>query len=233
MDSYGFIDDIQVEKANALARYKRFHNISKIFRLIEVFIGVVLISWTSTRLPTVFKASGEYLYVCSSYVLNQHVIFLIGNTIVVVCYVLSGHTDAGNETASPEIIENNHFRSRSEAVLNIEPVRPPVPETKQAVMKTDSEMPAEIAIKQEAEQIERFQRTRSAKLRREMPVKPRVELRRSVTERRRRVVTAGVGNSTPASFETVESLSNEEFRLAVEAFISKQQSFLKQQTLVE
>ncbi|KAI3767139.1 hypothetical protein L2E82_17226 [Cichorium intybus] len=99
---------------------------------------------------------------------------------------------------------------------------------------SESELTAETAIKQAAKQIERFQRTQSAKLKREISMKPRRELRRSVTERRRSVeVQTGDRNSSMTSSETVERLSNEEFRLAVEAFISKQQSFLKQQTMVE
>ncbi|KAM0032851.1 hypothetical protein Hdeb2414_s0016g00479521 [Helianthus debilis subsp. tardiflorus] len=273
MDSYGFIDSIQVEKANALARYQRFNNISKALRLIEVFIALALISWSSTRLPTVFKVSGEYIYACSSYMLNQHVVFLVGNVIVVICYILSGNSnsnvDVGNVTAGPEIAEDNRYRYRykyrsgsnsdsyktSESGSNIEsePVIPPVQPLKQAVMdnnnnnhnnnddeevrceKTNlkSEVAPETVIKKATKQMERFQRTQSVKLRREMTAKPRVELRRSATERRRSVVDAGDGYSSPSSFETVERLSNEEFRLTVEAFILKQQSLLKQQSMVE
>ncbi|KAI3726763.1 hypothetical protein L1987_66567 [Smallanthus sonchifolius] len=252
MDSYGFVHSIQVEKVNALAGYRRFNNISKMLRRIEVFVAVVLISWSSTRLPTVFKVFGEYLYACSSYVVNQHVVFLVGNVIVVLCYVLSGHTEVGSETAGPEISEGIRYRSTdhlktSEAGLNVEPVSPPVeelPEMKQVAVEeirdkvvryenadviTESGMAPETAIKQATKQIERFQRTQSVKLRREISMKPRTELRRSVSERRRSVVTTGDGDSRWSSFETVESLSNEEFRLAVEAFISKQQSLLKQQ----
>ncbi|KAI3761218.1 hypothetical protein L1987_51630 [Smallanthus sonchifolius] len=266
MDSYGFIDSIQVEKANALARYRLFNNISKMFRAIEVFIAVALISWSSTRLPTVFKVSGEYLYACSSYVLNQHFVFLVGNVIVVLCYVLSGHTEVGNGSDCSEVAEDNRFRSAtvadsdnrktSEADSNIEPLPVPVPpaaevlpEMKQtameeevehevvgyekAIVKTESEMDAETAIKQAVKQIERFHRTQSAKLSLEISTKPRRELRRSVTERRRSEVatTTGDGDLKISSIETVERLSNEEFRLAVEAFISKQQNLLKQQAM--
>ncbi|XP_024969762.1 uncharacterized protein LOC112509130 [Cynara cardunculus var. scolymus] len=253
MNSYGFMDSIQVEKANALARYKRFNNISKMFRLIELFVAVALISWSSTRLSTVVKVSGEYLYASLSYVLNPHFVFLVGNVIVVLCYVLSGHTDVGHESASPEISDDNKYRSlnhphkTNEISSNADLVEE-FPDMKKAateeiqdtvvryenpIVKTESEAAAaETAIKQAAKQIERFQRTQSAKLKREISMKPERELRRSVTERRRRsVVSADDIDSRSSS--PVERLSNEEFRLAVEAFISKQQSFLKQQTMVE
>ncbi|XP_023763892.1 uncharacterized protein LOC111912390 [Lactuca sativa] len=254
MDSYGFLDSIQVEKAHALSRYKQFNNISRIFKLIEVFVAVALISWSSTRLPTVFKVSGEYLYACSSYILNQHVVFLIGNFIVVLCYVFSGHMEVGNESIDHEISDENKKRSTnhyktSDAASDGELLLTPVEELpvihtameepqekvigfENSIVKTESEVAAEMAIKQAAKQIERFQRTQSAKLKREISMKQRTELRRSMTERRRSVVlTSGDGDSPATSSETVERLSNEEFRLAVEAFILKQQSFLKQQTL--
>lgn len=256
MDSYSFVDSIQVEKANALARYKRFNNIARLFRLIEIFIAVAVISWSSTRLPTVFKVFGEYLYACSSYILNQHVVFLVGNLIVVLCYVFSGQIEVGNESGGLEFSEDNKFRSLNyhktseptsdgelvpPAVEELPVMQTPIEEPQQnetryenPVAKTESELTAETAIKQAAKQIERFQRTQSAKLKREISMKPRRELRRSVTERRRSVeVQTGDRNSSMTSSETVERLSNEEFRLAVEAFISKQQSFLKQQSMVE
>ncbi|KAL4584283.1 hypothetical protein LXL04_008879 [Taraxacum kok-saghyz] len=258
MDLHDFFDSIQVEKANALARYKRFNTIAKVFKLLEVFVAAALISWSSTRVPTLFKVFVEYLYACSSYVLNQHVVFLIGNLIVVLCYVFSGHIDVGNESTTPEISEENkhefmNHHKISEAASDVELVPPPVEEFELPVMqtaieepqdkviryenpvlKTQSAVAAETAIKQAAKQIERFQRTQSAKLKREISMKPRIELRRSATERRRSVVVnPGDGDSPVTSSETVERLSNEEFRLAVEAFILKQQSFLKHQTMAE
>lgn len=254
MDSYSFVDNIQIEKANAVARYKRFNNIAKLFRLLEVFVAVALISWSSTRLPTVFKVSGEYLYAFSCYILNQHIVFLLGNVIVILCYILSRNETDHVHDYSPQVLEVTN--KIIEVDSNVELVLPQVEEKeeqkvleinetvvinesenkvvddvelvangcnqKQKIDKTE----AEDAIKQAAKQIERFQRTHSAKLKRVMSTKPSRELRRSVTERRKSV--DGGGGDTP-----VEKLSNEEFRLAVEAFILKQQSFLKQQTMVD
>lgn len=78
--------------------------------------------------------------------------------------------------------------------------------------------PTETVIKKAAKQIKKFQRTQSEKLKSEICVKARKELRRSVTEKKKE--------------KSVERLSNEEFRIAVEAFISKQQTFLKQQSIM-
>ncbi|KAF5758283.1 hypothetical protein HanXRQr2_Chr16g0727491 [Helianthus annuus] len=238
MDSYGFINSIQVEKANALARYKRFNNLSKTFRAIEVFVALALISWSSTRIPSVFRVSGEYIYAYASYVLNQHVVFLVGNVIVVVCYYLSGHTESdcyktnqsGLDT-EPEVSGDDNTKTNASG-SNTEPVPVEVVvpvqtrNEKESVKVAESETDAKMAIKEAVKQIKRFHRTQSAKLSMEISRSSR-ELRRSVTGRRR----TDDGDGTTSLDGTVERLSNEEFRLAVEAFISKQQSLLKQQSM--
>ncbi|KAI3772191.1 hypothetical protein L6452_03372 [Arctium lappa] len=53
--------NVKAEKANALGRYIGFTNLAKLLQFIEVFGVIVLISWSLTRLPLVFKLSGEYL----------------------------------------------------------------------------------------------------------------------------------------------------------------------------
>ncbi|XP_076939753.1 uncharacterized protein LOC143619551 [Bidens hawaiensis] len=245
MDSYGFIDSVQVEKANALARYRRFNVITKLFRAIEVLIALAFVSWLLTRLPSVFKFSFEYLYSFSSYVLNQHVVFLVGNFIVVVCYALSGHGHV-NESNEPVIPEEdarfmttplvNHKTDDNNSNPETKPVElipvtvneetSPVKEVEEDVVELTVKTESETAIKQAFKQIERFNRTQSVKLSREISTKPRKDLRRSVTERRRSVSVTGDSKGL-----MVESLSNEEFRLAVEAFILKQQSLHKQQSM--
>lgn len=246
MDSYRLTDNIEVEKANALARYNRFKVMSKTFIVMEVFISVALVSWLLNLLPTFFKLfSGEYFYACSCFVVNQHVVFLVGNVIVVVCYVLSGKNELENSSDccySDVCSDDDHkhfesvrFRSTSycktsesnESDSNIEKLEISL-DMKQAVedeivgsddmkleMKTESD--AESVIKQAEKQIERFRRTKSAKMNGEISTKVGRELRRSVTERRRSAVAAGDGE-----LKKVERLSDEEFKLVVEAFIFKQ-----------
>nr|XP_043637943.1 uncharacterized protein LOC122608939 [Erigeron canadensis] len=200
MNSYEFIDTVKTEKENAIASYNRFTKITKLVQLIEVFVAVALISWSSTRLPLVFKYTSEYLFAFLCYIKNQHVVFLVGNTIVVICYVLSR-----NNTTNIDIPSNNLKQVTETLSVREFEVVPKIPE---------QEVTAEIVIKKAAKQIERFKRTQSEKLKSEITVKR--ELRRSVTEKRMPV-------------KSVERLTNEEFRIAVEAFIEKQQKFLKEQ----
>ncbi|XP_076884613.1 uncharacterized protein LOC143534390 [Bidens hawaiensis] len=234
MEPFDFVHNFKAQKANALARYKLFTNITKAVQLIEAFVAVALISWSSTRLPLVFKFSGEYLLALASYLMNQHVVFLVGNVIVFVCYLLSRYSDSGNESSSLGIQYDN---SKDETVPDIPKVKlvplqltePPMEKTK---IEPEPEVAAVTAIKQAAKQIERFQRTQSD-LKSKISVKHQPELRRSATERRKsKAVASGELEPTIYSFPAVDKLSNEEFRIAVEAFILKQQRFLKQQSMV-
>ncbi|KAM0001288.1 hypothetical protein Hdeb2414_s0002g00052961 [Helianthus debilis subsp. tardiflorus] len=243
MESYDFIDNIKAEKANALARYRTFSNVSKLFQLLEVFVAVAVISWSSSHVPLVFKFSGEYVTSFSSYFANQHVVFLVGNLIVVVCYVLSRYSDSGNELSDSEFhsgsgTELTHRKTVSDGSI-AKPVQPQAVrsfkpfEIQNPVIKTvksELEVAGETVITSETKQNERkFERTRSEKVKSRIPVKADRELRRSVTEMRRSVAVTGGKESVKA----VEKLSNEEFRIAVETFIMKQQRFLKEQSMIE
>ncbi|KAM0035481.1 hypothetical protein Hdeb2414_s0015g00446941 [Helianthus debilis subsp. tardiflorus] len=251
MEPYDFVHSIKAEKANVLAQYKLFTNITKVVQFMEAFVAVGLISWSSTLLPSVFKLSGEYLLAFTSYLMNQHVVFLVGNLIVFVCYVLSRFTDSGNAESGVSGIQYDHVRDDQLTIRNPKPAQLQVTETpverqimmipnEKAIIETERvtkpELEAVTAIKQAEKQIERFRRTQSD-LKSKISVKSQPELQRSVTERRRRrrsmTVASGELESTIKSFKAVDELSNEEFRIAVETFISKQQKILKQQNMVE
>ncbi|KAL4566374.1 hypothetical protein LXL04_030489 [Taraxacum kok-saghyz] len=230
---------------NAASRYSFFITIAKLFQLIEVFFAVALISWSSTRLPSVLKLSGEHLWVFASNLLNQHVVFFVGNVIIVLCYVLSRDTKPGYDSDEKQSLSSEMKGTGDTSIGEL--IRPPVKEpdvvketvleekvNQNAIVKKESDMAVETAIKQAARQIEWFSRTQSAKLKREISLRPQQELRRPASGRRSNMfVTSFKGSSAAISFETVDKLSNEEFQFAVESFISKHQSFLKQQSMAE
>ncbi|PWA92478.1 hypothetical protein CTI12_AA058680 [Artemisia annua] len=199
MDSYKIIDNIQVEKANALARYKRLNNITKVFRVMEFLVLVALISWSTSYVPNGFKVVGGYIYACSCYILNQHVVFLLGNIIVLLCYVLSGQTENATESVA-ELID-----SATDSVVIQNVTESIVPQGFEDNYKTY----------ETTKQIERFKRTQSARLKREMSMRPCRELRRSVTDRRRGGRDLDTNRRKSDGDSTVDRLSNEELRLSV------------------
>ncbi|KAM7517201.1 hypothetical protein LguiA_006784 [Lonicera macranthoides] len=240
MDSYEF-DNVKAEKANAIARYRRFRNIAKLLQIIEVFVALTLLSWSWTRLPAAIKMASEYLFQFSVCLLNPHVVFLIGNVIVITLFVLSRHYEAevysGTTDPYEEYVPNNEDFAAAPAT-NVESPPEPTQTAKESTSEDKQIVCAEnaackmqceavaTAIEKATKQIQKFQRTQSEKLKCEIRVKPRLELRRSETERRQRVVKSD-------ELDKVESLSNEEFRLTIEAFIAKQQRFLWAQKMAE
>ncbi|KAK1407482.1 hypothetical protein QVD17_39098 [Tagetes erecta] len=167
--------------------------------------------------------------------LNHHVIFLIGNVIIVVCFLLSRRSNEGNRSEKYNEKHNSSFQHgtiEDDFIVELVTSKDEKPNKEGCyenvvVKATESETAMEVTIKQAVKKIEWFRRTQSEKLKREMSIEPRQELRR--VSRSRLLVTTGDERSS----EMVEMMSNEEFQLVVETFILKQQRFLMQECMVE
>lgn len=242
MESHNLtIDTVKEEKANAMARYRRFRNFKKLLQLFELFVAVTLVSWSSTCLSAVVKLTGDFFLRFSLSVLNPHVVFLIGNAIIVALFFLSrqiGSDAAAATNLNDDVIEFSNSIVEIESPRLIDTARveiesPPSIEItveKQIVCvenvasRTECEAVTN-AIEKATKDIQKLERTQSERAwRRETPKR---ELRRSESEVERTVIKCG------ETLEKVESLSNEEFRQTVEAFIQKQQNFLRLQKMAE
>ncbi|KAL8098493.1 uncharacterized protein LOC141685396 [Apium graveolens] len=255
-DYHKFIDTLKIEKANAIARYQRFRNLAKLLQFLQLVLLLAFLSWSSTRIPDAvktFKISGKYVAKFSTYVSNPHVIFLIGNAIVLALYVLSRHIHEENSSTtsvSYDDYENTKTKLSIAITAEVEapvemieedkqieaPAVETIEEDKQIVCKESSnvidEKESQVVEKAPLIRIKNLNRTMSEKL---QQAKPRKEFRRSETQVRRVVVENGHQRMSRnlSKFETVDTLSNEDFRLTVEAFIEKQQNFLRQQRKAE
>ncbi|KAI3460339.1 hypothetical protein Pfo_017002 [Paulownia fortunei] len=232
MESQMF-DNVKFEKEKAIARFNRFRRIVKLWQFFEVLVVFGLISWSSARVPAVLKISGGYFDEFSTYLFNHHVVFLIGNAIIVLLFMLCRQNDV-NHSGAGDFYDD--YVKYSEAAHQREPTLPPIPDTEDApaaesgsgdgekqIVVRKEEIKAisqcddvAAAIEKATKQINRFQRTQSEKLKREIAVRPRPELRRSETDNCRK--TASSESSDVAEIET---LSSEEFRRRVDAFIDK------------
>lgn len=235
-------DSVKFEKAKAIARFNRFRRTVKMLQFLEVIVVLMLVSWSCTRVPGVVKFSGDFLVELWLYVCNPHVVFVIGNAIIVALFLLCRQTDAGCSSAISDFCgdEDGEEIDRSETqppVVSSEastpPPQPEAPgdETKQIVCSESAVQKPQCtelstAMKTATKQIEKFQRTQSEKLKRAIALKPERELRRSETEMHRKTADSDETRAMPA-VETVESLSSEEFRLRIEKFIRKNQEFFK------
>ncbi|KAI3669578.1 hypothetical protein L6452_40826 [Arctium lappa] len=243
------IHNVKVEKANATLHYRRFRKIARLFRLVELFLAVVLLSWISSRLPFLIKISGEYFRQLLSIIVSPLFIFLVGNVIVLTLVVKSGQL-----TGNPSTVGNDGSDLYEEIVNNVSEDVPPVLEQKEIVYQDKriisevntkpipgnccNENEIEVRNKLTADSIpdldpKIYRRSQSENLmKRECFLeldKLCGKLKRSETEVGRRKV------DTPAEVEAVENvvdeLSNEEFQRRIEGFIARQVRFHQEEKL--
>ncbi|KAK6115320.1 hypothetical protein DH2020_007589 [Rehmannia glutinosa] len=231
MESQVF-DIVKLEKEKAIARFNLFRRISKLRQILEVVVVLGLISWSSARVPAAAKISAGYVVRFSTYLFNHHVVFLIGNAIIILLFVLCRRNDAVTlSSAGAGDLYDDYVKHSDAAAHHREPTLSPtaegggVDEEKQIVAYTEETAAAAVsqcddvaaAIEKATRQIKRFQRTQSEKLKREIGARPQPELRRSETQSRRKSVSSG----EELGAADIERLSSEEFRRTVDAFIDK------------
>ncbi|KAH6834533.1 hypothetical protein C2S53_004115 [Perilla frutescens var. hirtella] len=226
-------DNVRLEKEQAIARFNR---ITKLRQFFEVLFILGLIWWSS---PPLRRAASACALDFSTYLLNHHVVFLIGNTIIASLFLLCRHSNdaAAPSSASGDDLYNDYVMHSEAATAAAVHLRDSVdlPPTdgeeenekqkhKQIVVCGAEEkmiMTAAIpqcddvavAIEKATRQIKRFQRTQSERLKREI----RPALRRSESQNRRNSVSCG----ERLEAAEIERLSSDEFRRTVDEFIDK------------
>ncbi|KAI8032272.1 hypothetical protein LOK49_LG01G02974 [Camellia lanceoleosa] len=238
MDAFHF-DNVKAEKAKAMLRYNRLRTIAKLFRLLEIFLALLLLSWISARFPFAIKISGEYFRRLIAIVVSPLFIFIISNVIVITLLAksgqLSGKTLAINSAETDlydELIKNIGNE------INYGPENcPPVPESKEIVYEEKQIVSELIAVTPKSNELiaetvscaKVLRRSQSEMLKRENSKKNCGKLRRSETEKCRRVEDSG--EVPPETVNLSEELSNEEFNRTVEEFIAKQVKFHQEEKL--
>ncbi|KAL0438517.1 UNVERIFIED_CONTAM: hypothetical protein Slati_2334700 [Sesamum latifolium] len=237
METQLVFDVVKFEKEKAIARFNRFRRIARLWQIFEVVVVFGLISWSSARVPAVLKVAAACFVEFSAYLFNHHVVFLIGNAIIVLLFVLCRQSDSASPPGGGDFYDD--YVKHSEAARQPESTPSPTPDTaysppteavtgggdeeKQIVVCTEETTAVSqcddvtAAIEKATRQIRKFQRTQSEKLKREIGVRPQPELRRSETQNRRKSVSCGERFDAAE----IERLSSEEFRRTVDAFIDK------------
>lgn len=232
-------DAVKFEKADAIARFNRFRRMTKTVQYLELIVALMLVSWSCTRVPGVVKFSGDCLVELWTYACNPHVVFVIGNAIIVSLFLLCRQTDVGCNSVVFDLRGDD-----CEEIISRGESQPPIPspeasahpeavgdEEKQIVcleIAVQDQQCSEIstAMKTAAKRIEKFRRTQSENLKQAIALKVPRELRRSVTEVRREVTNPGEERAMSA-VDTVEDLNSEEFRRRVEKFIRQNKEQFK------
>ncbi|KAF7126686.1 hypothetical protein RHSIM_Rhsim11G0179200 [Rhododendron simsii] len=204
MDSVNIVN-LKIEKTKANLRYRR---ITALFRVVEFFVLLLMISRISFQFPCSFKFSSEFFRPLFS----PQFVFVIGNAIVVILVVKSGRLCSGNRVTTDfceDYLENS---VKNHIVHEIE---------------SENQKKEDKIIEDNVNYGERrtIERTYSENLNRVGGQKEKMkrQLRRTMTEGRRKSTSAAVGSS-PA-----DKMSNEEFRRTVEDFIARQQKSLREE----
>ncbi|KAM0945935.1 hypothetical protein DsansV1_C09g0089451 [Dioscorea sansibarensis] len=161
------MDSIKVEKHNAMRRYRRIRTIGRTIRSLEVCAAMMIILWTSPRLPNAVRVSGEVLRAAATALLSPRYVFLLGNAIVLVLFVKSGNISGSPPPSSDPYDE--FLETRGARAVDASPAvaQEAACEEKKVVVETKRE----------------YRRTKSERMEKgqEEP-----ELRRSKTEVRRK-----------------------------------------------
>ncbi|XP_015065185.1 uncharacterized protein LOC107010416 [Solanum pennellii] len=225
--------------------FHSFKSVAKLFRIVELCVGVFVVLWSSTRLPFVVKISGEYFRQLISIILSPLFIFLISNVIVLTLFFKSGRFSVDSSTISnnteTELYDSFIEKETCSGNFTAENSSPApareqtVYQDKQTILEVNAQTISESDGSEETEtetekdfcsQIPR--RTKSAKFNRGSNKEIYGKLRRSETEMCRKI-----DNSVDPS-ETVypvDELSNEEFQKAIEDFIARQIKFHQEEKL--
>lgn len=105
MDSLKF-QDIRVEKAKAIAKHRRVHRITTLFRMAEVFVLVIVVSRFTTNFAFSNYFSTEYFRgIWTVNLISPRSVFVVGNVIVVVLFLISGQISSKKGDLYDEYVE--------------------------------------------------------------------------------------------------------------------------------
>ncbi|KAJ6398408.1 hypothetical protein OIU77_019250 [Salix suchowensis] len=81
---------VNAEKANALLKYNHVQTLTKLFRLLEFCLAMILLSWIFNQLPFAVKISGEYFRRLAGIIASPIFVFLLSNGIIATLIAKSG-----------------------------------------------------------------------------------------------------------------------------------------------
>lgn len=246
MDTFDFYD-VKAEKASAMQRYNHLRSLTKLFRLAEVCVALLFLSWTFTRLPFAVKISGEYFRKLFSIIVSPLFVFMLCNAIIVSLIAKSGRFSGQNRSTADnvetelyeEIIKNSSERARSESESDIQSTA-----IEEEIVYDDKQIISEVSSTATVDEVDTddtdsdpdsnhpkvYRRTQSEKFKRECSEKPHGELRRAETEKFRSTWKSGE-ECPPKKLYAEDKLSDEEFNRTVEDFIAKQWRFRREESL--
>ncbi|KAF3621724.1 hypothetical protein P3S67_020026 [Capsicum chacoense] len=258
MESLKF-QNIKLEKANAIQRYKRRQRMTMLFRFMEFCIFFVIISRFSTQLPLSFKLSTEYYFKGIGVTLISPLfVFVLGNAIVIILYLKSGHSSPKDDSTNNVKIDlydeykqkcsmNKEVyceQGKKQSILVEEAYceqskkqsKQSIPAEKAYCEQSKKQRKQSIVAERRVEKaIRRSHSGNSLCLSHDEKKHPRQKMIRSATVGCLKVINTDnvkperTTTTTTTTSYPEDGMSSDEFRKTVEAFIARQQRFLREQ----
>ncbi|KAG6523086.1 uncharacterized protein LOC122048059 [Zingiber officinale] len=108
-------DAIQAKKRTAMRRYHRLRQIGTLLRYLEAAAAVLLLSWSSARVPAAARLSADFLRHLVAVILSPRFVFLLGNAIVVLLLAESHRHSPSSSTG--DMIYREFVESRAGGYL--------------------------------------------------------------------------------------------------------------------
>ncbi|KAM3291738.1 hypothetical protein P3S67_020027 [Capsicum chacoense] len=213
--------NIKLEKTKALLSYKRRQRMTMLFRFIEFCIFLVIMSRFSTHFPFGFKLSTDYFKGVGVTLISPLFAFVLGNAIVIILFLKSGQSSAKVDSIKIDLYDEYKQKCWVNKEVYCEQIEK---QRKQSihVEKAYCEQSKKQSILRQ--KLDRSHSDSFTSLSHDE--KPRRELVRSATVGCLKVI------HTDNIKSMEDEMSNEEFRTTVEAFIARQQRFLREQELL-
>lgn len=258
MDSFNFTN-VQAEKANVMLKHRKLRKIASMLRFVEVCVVLVLISRLPLHLPVaVVKNSSEYFRHLSVFVNSPRFVFLIGNAIIITLFAQFSAQGYGRKNnpepdlyhefiqnttknhkqniGTEDSIKNRRINGDMEKYQENHRIYPRIVEDygmkKHRIDAGNNNKWAEKQNMKTGEVRKGYRRCETEILSRVQSEKEkplRVRLRRCETENGRKSTEPAPPEEVAGISYPEDHMSNEDFRLTIEAFIARQQRLRREE----
>ncbi|KZV52630.1 hypothetical protein F511_07023 [Dorcoceras hygrometricum] len=201
--------NVRIEKANVILRYRSFERITTLFRFVELCFILTIVSKFSNQFQFTLKSSGEYFRSISVILISPRFVFVVGNVIMLMLFLRSGEFSSKKGEKPADLYEEYVEKCRRNQETFVAQVKTAASDHghKYGVCSDGRKMYRSCSVQNLVKGAAHGD-----------------HLRRSMTEKSRSHRQKCGGSS-----KAEDDMSCEEFRQTVEAFIARQQRFLREE----
>ncbi|KAK9077324.1 hypothetical protein SSX86_005661 [Deinandra increscens subsp. villosa] len=92
-----------IENTNAIFNNRRLHKITTVFRFMEMFFFLLMVSRFSSQLPPAVKLFGDYFKSSNFTIFSPKFVFVIGNLIILILFLISRAVETGDSNRNADL----------------------------------------------------------------------------------------------------------------------------------